>query len=62
MSTESTRVDFVLVKYGLDSAIAFCVQGIAIYTAALLTPYGRVYKEQLVTSISYYNHFICKNA
>jgi len=58
---ENERISFVLNRDGLEKALAFCVQTILLYEAALIAthnPYGQVYEKELLGSIKQMKHFI----
>lgn len=51
MLRERNRLRFVMEHDGIDALKAFCTQGIEQYSKALNTDYGKVYREQLCSSL-----------
>lgn len=55
---EAARVEFVYQRGGTSAARDFCKQGLLVYSGALTTPYGKVFKQGLGQSIEYYRWWL----
>lgn len=64
--SEKDRVEYVLMRDGVDAAMEFCRQGLRQYRAALAernssgfrTGYGFAYRRQLVEACVYYRRYL----